>query len=65
MAREIGANFRQFGDHIEARAILKPHIDDSERRRLLADQIDAFRNGMAETHLEAAKLHGARQTLQE
>ena len=63
--RVSGRDPRQLGDHIQAIAVFEPHVDDRECGRLRADQVDALGDGMSAAHFEAAKLHSAREPLQE
>ena len=57
----VGADLGELGDDIEAVAVLQPHVDDGEGRRLLPDQVHTFGHRVCHAHLEAARLHGPRQ----
>ena len=61
----VGAHLGELGDDVEAIAVLQPHVDDGKGRRLLADQVEALGDRVRRAHLEAARLHGARQTQHE
>ena len=65
MARASGRRLRRILDHVEAVAVLEPHVDDGEggvaRFHLGARLGDRFRR----LGDEAALLHGAREPLQE
>ena len=61
----VGADLGELRDDVEAVAVLQPHVDDGEGRRLLPDQVEALGDRVGRAHLEAARLHGTRQPLEE